>query len=85
MSRRHENNDKNERQKQQNIPKTESPTSRTNVASVGSVFNDMRKVKVLSLSETIKNDVSSEGPTFIFVQAPLVRAPIVSGQPTKNI
>ena len=28
--------------------------SRTNVASVGSVFNDTRKVKVLSLSETIK-------------------------------
>ena len=27
---------------------------RTNVASVGSVFNDMRKVKVLSLPETIK-------------------------------
>ena len=28
--------------------------SRTNVASVGSVFNDTRKVKVLSLPETIK-------------------------------
>ena len=28
--------------------------SRTNVASVGSVFNDMQKVKVLSLPETIK-------------------------------
>ena len=28
--------------------------SRTNVASVGSVFNDPRKVKVLSLPETIK-------------------------------
>ena len=28
--------------------------SRTNVASVGSVFNDMRKVKVFSLPETIK-------------------------------
>ena len=27
---------------------------RTNVASVGSVFNDARKVKVLSLPETIK-------------------------------
>ena len=27
---------------------------RTNVASVGSVFNDTRKVKVLSLPETIK-------------------------------
>ena len=26
----------------------------TNVASVGSVFNDTRKVKVLSLPETIK-------------------------------
>ena len=37
---------------------------RTNVASVGSVFNDTRKVKVLSLSETIKEiDVSSEGPS----------------------
>ena len=33
--------------------------SRTNVASVGSVFNDTRKVKVLSLPETIK-----EKPTF---------------------
>ena len=28
--------------------------SRTNVASVGSVFNDTRKIKVLSLPETIK-------------------------------
>ena len=28
--------------------------SRTDVASVGSVFNDTRKVKVLSLPETIK-------------------------------
>ena len=28
--------------------------SRTNVASVGSAFNDTRKVKVLSLPETIK-------------------------------
>ena len=28
--------------------------SRTNVASVGSIFNDTRKVKVLSLPETIK-------------------------------
>ena len=31
-----------------------SKTFRTNVASVGSVFNDTRKVKVLSLPETIK-------------------------------
>ena len=30
--------------------------SRTNVASVGSVFNDMQKVKVLSLPETIKQE-----------------------------
>ena len=39
--------------------------SRTNVASVGSVFNNTRKVKVLSLPETIKGkiDVSSEGPS----------------------
>ena len=39
--------------------------SRTNVASVGSVFNNTRKVKVLSLPETIKEkiDVSSEGPS----------------------
>ena len=29
---------------------------RTNVASVGSVFNDTRKVKVLSLPETIKQN-----------------------------
>ena len=28
--------------------------SRTNVASVGSIFNDTRKVKVLSLPETMK-------------------------------
>ena len=28
--------------------------SQTNIASVGSVFNDMRKVKVVSLPETIK-------------------------------
>ena len=35
--------------------------SRTNVASVGSVFNDTRKVKVLSLPETIK-----EKSTFSF-------------------
>ena len=31
-----------------------SKKSRTNVASVGSVSNDTRKVKVLSLPETIK-------------------------------
>ena len=39
--------------------------SRTNVASVGSVFNNTRKVKVISLPETIqeKIDVSSEGPS----------------------
>ena len=38
--------------------------SRTNGAIVGSVFNDTRKVKVLSLPETIKKiDVSSEGPS----------------------
>ena len=30
--------------------------SRTTVASVGSVFNDTRKVKVLSLPETIKKN-----------------------------
>ena len=38
---------------------------RTNVASVGSVFSNTRKVKVLSLPETIKEkiDVSSEGPS----------------------
>ena len=39
--------------------------SRTKVASVGSVFNNTRKVKVFSLPETIqeKIDVSSEGPS----------------------
>ena len=38
--------------------------TRTNVASVGNVFNDTRKVKVLSLSETIKEkSTSSEGPS----------------------
>ena len=38
---------------------------RTNVANVGSVFNNTRKVKVISLPETIKEkiDVSSEGPS----------------------
>ena len=30
--------------------------SQTNVASVGSVFNDTRKIKVLSLPETIKQN-----------------------------
>ena len=35
--------------------------SRTNVASVGSVFNDTRKVQVLSLPETIKE--KSKFPT----------------------
>ena len=33
---------------------TQSMISRTSVASVGSVFNDTRKVRVLSLPETIK-------------------------------
>ena len=40
--------------------------SQTNVASVGSVFNDTRKVKVLSLTETIKEKStfnSSKGPS----------------------
>ena len=32
--------------------------SPTNVASVGSVFNDTRKVKVLSLPETIKEKLT---------------------------
>ena len=41
-----------------------SELSRTNVASVGSVFNDTRKVKVLSLPETIK-DRTSELQYFI--------------------
>ena len=36
--------------------KTSKETFRTNVASVGSVFNDTRKVKVLSLPETIKEN-----------------------------
>ena len=41
----------------------------TNVASVGSVFNDTRKVKVLSLPENDKGkiDVSSEGPSWELV------------------
>ena len=33
-------------------------TSRTNVASVGSVFNDTLKVKVLSLPEAIKEKLT---------------------------
>ena len=37
--------------------------SRTNVASVGSVFNDMRKVKVLSLPETIKENLTFRAKT----------------------
>ena len=43
--------------------------SRTNVASVGSVFNNTRKVKVISLLETIKEkiDVSSEASIFSFI------------------
>ena len=36
---------------------------RTNVASVGSVFNDTRKIKVLSLPETIKENRRFERPT----------------------
>ena len=36
--------------------------SPTNVASVGSVFNDTRKVKVLSLPETIKEKVREPLP-----------------------
>ena len=43
----------------------------TNVASVGSVFNDTRKVKVLSLPETIK-----ETSTF---QAKALRRELVVG------
>ena len=35
--------------------------SRTNVASVGSVFNDTRKVKVLLLPETIKEKSTFRG------------------------
>ena len=43
---------------------------RTNVASVGSVFNDTRKVKVLSLPETTKeksicNEVVREPLPFV--------------------
>ena len=41
---------------------------RTNVASVGSVFNDTRKVKVLSLSEDLRQELvvtltADEGPS----------------------
>ena len=49
--------------------KLQNPIARTNVASVGSVFNNTRKLKVLSPPETIKEkikekiDVSSEGPS----------------------
>ena len=55
--------------------------SRTNVASVGSVFNNTRKVKVISLPETIKEkiDVSSEGPSkrrFFPVSFQVVREPL---------
>ena len=48
---------------------------RTNVASVGSVFNDTRKVKVLSLPETIK-----EKSTF---RAKALRRELVAGKTTR--
>ena len=44
------------------ILKLQVSSQRTNVASVGSVFNDTRKVKALSLPETIK-----EKPDFSFI------------------
>ena len=40
--------------------------SRTNVASVGSVFNDTRKVKVLSLPQTISFQVVREPLPFAY-------------------
>ena len=39
-------------------------TSRTNVASVGGVFNDTRKVKVLLLPETIKEKSTFRAKAF---------------------
>ena len=39
--------------------------SQTNLASVGSVFNDTRKVKVLSLPETIKENQRFERRPFV--------------------
>ena len=48
--------------------------SRTNLASAGSVFNDMRKVKVLSLPETIK-----EKSTF---RAKALRRELVDEEPS---
>ena len=39
--------------------------SRTNVASVGSVFNDTRKVKVFSLPETIKEKSTFRAKAFV--------------------
>ena len=39
--------------------------SRTNVASVGSAFNDTRKVKVLSLPETIKEKTTFRAKPFV--------------------
>ena len=44
--------------------------SRTNLASVGSVFNDTRKVKVLSLPETMK-EKSTFPLSFQVVREPL--------------
>ena len=41
--------------------------SRTNVASVGSVFNDTRKVKVPSLPETIKEKSTFRNVDFSFI------------------
>ena len=45
----------------------------TNVASVGSVFNDTRKVKVLSLPETIKEKSTfrAKALSFQVVREPL--------------
>ena len=43
--------------------------SRTNVGSVGSVFNDTRKVKVLSLPDTIKENRRFERRPFVGVSS----------------
>ena len=62
--------------------------SRTNAASVGSVFNDTRKLKVLLLPETIKEKLLTpdEGPSletsifplsFQLVREPLTLLPIL--------
>ena len=51
-------------------------TPRTNVASVGSVFNDTRKVKALSLPETIKEKSTFGAKALFPLSFQVVREPL---------